>query len=95
MEMVTIYMTGMIFLMGMFAWRVPREDCRIVFILGLIWPLTIVLTVFMIFLDAVNWKLEVAKGTKMFGFRKSANPKVRGYAVTIIGDEFQMFKVTK
>ena len=95
MELIAVYMTGMIFLMGMFAWRVPNENCRIVFILGLIWPLSIVLTLFMIFLEAVNWKLEVAKGTKMFGFRKSANPKVRGYAVTLFGDEFQLFKAVK
>lgn len=95
MELITIYMTGMIFLMGAFALRVPHEDCRIVFLLGLLWPLTIVLTVFMIFLTIVDWKLEVAESTKMFGYRTSTNPKVRGYAVTIFKNEFQLFKVVK
>lgn len=92
---ITIYMTGMIFLMGMFAWRVPHEDCRIVFLIGLGWPLSIVFTAFMIVLTIMNWELEVVKGTKMFGVRTSTNPKVRGYAVTIFKNEIQLFKVIK
>jgi hypothetical protein len=95
MELIVIYMTGMILLMGMFAWRVPHEDCRIVFLLALIWPLSIVLILFMIFLELVGWKLEVVNSTKMFGFRKPTNPKARGYAVTIFGTEIQLFKVIK
>lgn len=95
MELIIIYMTGMILLMGMFAWRVPHEDCRIVFLLGLGWPLSILAVVGMIILTAVNWNVEVAKGQKMFGFRKPTNPKARGYAVTIFGTEIQLFKVIK
>ena len=95
MEFIIIYMSGMILLMGAFALRVPNENCSTMFMLGLIWPLSIVLTVFMVILMFTDWKLEVVKGTKMFGARKSTNPKVCGFAVTIFGEEVQLFKVSK
>lgn len=95
MEWIISYMAGMILVAGMFAWRVPNENCRIVFLLSLIWPLSFVLTAFMIVLTIINWKLEVVDSTKLFGFRKSTNPAVRGYAVTIFGNEIQLFKVIK
>jgi hypothetical protein len=95
MELIVIYMTGMILLMGAWACRVPHEDCRIVFLLGLGWPLTVILTVFQVFITVVGWDWNVAKGTTPFGFRKPTNPKARGFAVTIFGAEIQLFKVAK
>jgi hypothetical protein len=92
MDLLTMYMIGMIVLMGMFALRSPHENCSTVFVLGLIWPLSIVLIVFMVILAFTSWNFEVVKGTKMFGARKSTNPEVRGYAITIFGEELQLFK---
>jgi hypothetical protein len=95
MDLLTMYVIGMIVLMGMFALRSPHENCSTVFVLGLIWPLSIVLIVFMVILTFTSWNFEVVKGTKMFGFRKPTNSKARGFAVTVFGEEVQLFKVVK
>lgn len=92
MESLVIYMTGIIFVFGMFAWRVPHENLRTVFALGLIWPLSILFTLVIIMLDTVRWKVDVVNSEKRFGFRRPTNPKARGFAVTIFGEEVQFYK---
>lgn len=95
MDFLTAYLAGMVVLMGMFALRQPREDVRIVFLLALAWPLSIVAIVVMAVTMHLGWEIDFANGTKMFGFRKSPNPKVRGYALTVFGIEFQLFTTRK
>ena len=86
------YATGAIFFVGMFAVRVPREDVRIVFALALMWPLSILAILGMVVLNATGWNFEVARGTKMFGFRRPSNPTARGFAITVFTLELQFFK---
>ena len=92
MEMITAYLAGIIVLIGMFAVRVPHENARTVFVLGLIWPVSILSILFLLILNATGWNFEVAPVTKMFGFRRPTNPKARGFAVTLFTVELQFFK---
>jgi hypothetical protein len=88
-----IWATGAILLVGTFAARVPQEDVGIVFFLAVVWPLSVPAILFMCALTFVGWEMDLAKGTKMFGARKSTNPAVKGFAFTVFKQEFQFFKV--
>lgn len=95
MEMITAYLAGIVVFIGMFAVRVPHEDVRIAFILGMIWPVSVVAVVGMMLLGAINWNMDMAKGTKLFSFRKATNPQVRGFAFTVLFQEFQFYSKRK
>ena len=95
MEMITAYLAGVVALIGLWAWRVPHENIRTVFVLALIWPGSILAILAVLVLNATNWDVDVAKGTKMFGFRKPTNPNARGFAVTVFGTEFQFYTKRK
>ena len=95
MEMFTAYLVGVIFFVGMFAVRVPREDVRVVFTLAVVWPLSILAILGMMILNATGWDMEVASSEKMFGFRRPTNPKIKGFAVTALTVELQFFKASK
>jgi len=88
-----IYATGVILLVGAFAARVPHEDVKVVFLLGILWPVSILAILFMAGMTLVGWEMDLAKGAKMFGVRKSTNPAVKGFAFTVLRQEFQFFKV--
>ena len=95
MEMIVSYLAGVVVLAGVWAMRVPHEDIRIVFVLCLFWPVSITLIALMFLLSAVGWEIDTAEGTKMFGFRKPTNTKVRGFAVTVFGTEIQFYSTKK
>jgi hypothetical protein len=88
-----IYATGAILLVGAFAARIPHEDVAVVFLLAVFWPLSILGILFMMLLTATGWNMDLAKGAKLFGVRKSTNPAVKGFAFTVLKQEFQFFKV--
>jgi len=90
-----IYMTVAILVVGLWATRVPHEDVGIVFILALVWPFTITAIVGILLLSATGWDMTMAKGTKVIGARKPTNPQIKGFAFTILFQEFQFFKVAK
>ena len=98
MELITayaIYMTGAILLVGMFALRAPYENLRTVFALALMWPLSIAAILGMVILTTTGWNLDVARGSKMFGFRRPNNPNAQGFAVTVFYGEVQVWKTRK
>ena len=95
MEMIVAYLVGIVVLAGLWAMRVPHEDVRVVFVLCLFWPVSIVLIALMFLLSAVGWEIDTAENTKMFGFRKPTNIKVRGFAVTLLGTEIQFYSTKK
>lgn len=90
-----IYMTVAMLVVGLWATRVPHEDVKIVFILAVAWPLTIVGIAGMLFLYAINWDFDIVKGTTQFGFRKPTNPNAKGWAVTVFGKEIQLYSVRR
>jgi len=94
MELITayaIYMTVVILMVGAWAVRVPHEEVRMVFILALVWPFTVVAIAGMVLLGTINWNMDMAKGKTMFGARKASNPQVRGFAFTVLYQEFQFY----
>ena len=95
MELIVAYLVGVVVLAGVWAMRVPHEDVRVVFVLCLFWPVSLVLIAGMFLLSAVSWDIDVAEGTKRFGYRKPTNPNVKGFAVTAFGTEFQFYSMKK
>ena len=95
MELIVAYLVGIVVLAGLFAVRAPNEELRVVLVISLFWPVSIVLIALMFLLDAVGWDIDTAENTKMFGFRKPTNTKVRGFAITLFGTEIQFYSVKK
>lgn len=95
MDLITAYLIGIVVLIGLFALRTPHEDLRTVFALGIAWPLSVIGIVLMILLYSLRWDLDVAKGTKTFGFRRPTNPQARGWALTLFGTEIQVYTVKR
>jgi hypothetical protein len=90
--MFTGYLIGTVALIGLWAIRAPDENIRIVFVLGLMWPVTILLILVSIIMNLAGWRWNVAAG-KMFGFRRPTNPNARGFAVSLFKNEFQFYKI--
>ncbi len=96
MDYITAYLAGMVLFNGMFAVRAPREDCRIVFILALVWPLSILAILFMFVITATGWNFDVdTNAGKMYNFRRPTNPNAKGFGLCLLGVEFQFYKTSK
>ena len=96
MELITAYLAGVIVLVGLFAIRAPHEDLRTVFVLALVWPLSILAILFMILIQATGWDFNVdTNAGKMFNYRKPTNPEVKGFGLCLLGVEFQLYKKVK
>ena len=93
--MVVAYLVGIVVLAGLFAIRAPHEELRVVFVLCLFWPVSIVLIALMFLLSALSWEIDTAPSPKRFGFRRPTNTKVRGFAVTVFGTEIQFYSMKK
>ena len=93
--MTELYVSGALAFIGMFAIRSPHENLRTVFALAIMWPLSILLILAFVLMALTDWNLDVAKGHKMFGFRRPTNPGVKGFAITIFGEEVQVYKTLK
>ena len=96
MEYVTAYLAGIVVVNGLWALRVPHEDVRMVFILALFWPVTILAVLFMVVVTATGWEFDVdTNAGKMYNFRRPTNPNARGFALCLLGVEFQLYKLVK
>ena len=94
-EAALVYLAGVVVLAGAFAIRTPDQDLRMVFLLSMFWPASLVFIVFISALWAIKWDFDVGAGTTWFGFRKPGNPEVRGFAVTLFKSELQFWKKRK
>jgi hypothetical protein len=96
MEFITAYLAGIVVVNGLWALRVPHENVRIVFILALFWPLSILAILFMIVVTATGWDFDVdTNAGKMYNFRRPTNPNAKGFGLCLLGVEFQLYKVRK
>ncbi len=95
MDYTTSYLIGTVTLIGLFALRCPHENLRTVFFLGAVWPLSVLAILAMIVIQGIGWDFDVARNRKVFGFRKPTNPRAKGYALTLLGFEFQLYKMVK
>jgi len=93
MELITAYLAGIVVVNGLWALRVPHEDVRMVFLLALFWPVTILAVVCMMIVLATGWDFDVdTSAGLMYNFRKPTNPKAKGFALCLLGVEFQLYK---
>ena len=91
-----IYMTVAILVVGLWATRVPHEDIKVVFILAIVWPITVVAILGFILLQATGYEFDVdTSAGKMYNFRKPTNPKAKGFALCLLGVEIQVYKLVK
>ncbi len=96
MEYVTAYLAGIVVVNGLWAMRVPHEEVRMVFLLALFWPVTILAVLFMVAITATGWTFDVdTTAGKMYNFRRPTNPNARGWALCLLGVEFQLYKLVK
>ena len=96
MEYITAYLAGIVVVNGLWAMRVPHENVRIVFVLALVWPLTILAVLFMVAVTATGYDFDVdTNAGLMYNFRKPTNPNARGFALCLLGVEFQLYKLVK
>lgn len=91
-----IYMTVAILIVGLWAVRVPHEDIKVVFILAIVWPFTVVAILGFVLLQATGWTFDVdTRAGKMFNFRRPTNPNARGFGLCLLGVELQVYKLAK
>jgi hypothetical protein len=96
MDFITAYLAGIVVVNGLWALRVPHENVRIVFVLALFWPLSILAILFMILVTATGWDFDVdTNAGKMYNFRRPTNPNAKGFGLCLLGVEFQLYKVRK
>ena len=96
MDYTTAYLAGMALVNGAFALRCPHEDLRTVFLLALVWPITIVAILGFVLIHATGWDFDVdARAGKLYNFRRPTNPNARGFALCLLGVEFQVYKLVK
>ena len=93
MDYFTIYLTVVLALVVLFAIRTPDTDAKFLFRAVLVWPFSVTVILFVLFWDALGWTIDVFPNKeKRFGFRWPSTNKVRGFAVTVFGNEYQVYK---
>ena len=95
MEYIFSYLAVVFIIQAIGAFRTPYENTQTVFFASMCWPLMIVLIAGSFALDAIRWDFDVARSSKMFGYRKPTNLEVRGFAVTAFTVEFQFYSTKK
>ena len=93
MEYAIGYVAVIFVLQAMAAFRTPTQDCQVVIIGSIFWPFFLALVAGSFLLDAIGWDFDVVRRDNMFGFRKSPNPNIRGWAITVLKLEFQLYAV--
>ena len=92
----TVYLAGALTIVGLWAARVPHENVRIVFMLAVMWPFTMLAVLFMLAVTMTGWTFDVDTAAgKMYHFRRPTNPNARGFALCLLGVEFQLYKLVK
>lgn len=95
MTYVTIYLLCAIALMIAFAVRTSDIDVSHALFWGILWPIALVLIVVFLAIDKSGWEMDIkVNNTKRFGFRRPIGGGA-GFAVTIFGLEFQVWKLRK
>ncbi len=91
---VEAYAVGFVGLMALFAVRNPDTEVRASFLISAFWPIALPVIACLLLLGYFKWDLKLVKGRKLFGnWRRPGNPKLKGFAVTLFGQEFQFTKL--
>ena len=89
------YVATIFVLQAFIAIRSPHTDSRTLLVATLFWPFIMLLVIASFALDAIGWDFDIQRNSKIIYFRKPTNPKARGYALTLLGFEFQLYKMKK
>lgn len=95
MDYSTIYFVGFIATVAAFAVRARDVESRTLFWIALTWPVSMMFALFIYVLSLVGADMDVRDSDRMFHFRKSPNPAVKGFAVTVFHSEVQFWKRRK
>lgn len=95
MDYSTIYFVGFIATVGAFAIRARDVESRTLFLIAISWPLSMMFALFIYLLSLVGADMDVQDSDKMFGYRRSTNPAVKGFAITVFHSELQFWKARK
>ena len=95
MDYTTIYFVGFIVTVGAFAIRARDVESRTLFLIAITWPLSMMFALFIYLLSLVGADMDVQDSDRMFGYRRSTNPQVKGFAVTVFHSEIQFWKARK
>ena len=90
MEYAIGYVAIIFVLQALAAIRTPHQDCQVVIVASLLWPLMVVLIASSFLLDAIGWDFDLVKG-KWIGFRKPVD-NWPGFAISVLKMEFQFWK---
>ena len=87
-----VYMTVAVLVVGLWSLRVPHENVKIVFILSMLWPLSITAILGTLLLNITGWDFDVdTNAGKMFNLRRPTNPEIKGFGLCLLGIEFQVY----
>ncbi len=89
------YVATIFVLQAFIAVRNPHVDVKTFFVSTVFWPFIMLLVAGSFALDAVGWGFDVVRNDKILYFRKPTNPLAKGFAVTLLTFEFQLFKIRK
>ncbi len=95
MDYITIYFVGFILTVAAFAIRAGEVEARPLFVLSLVWPLSLISIVFILICDFFGLNIEVSGSNARFGYRRATGPSVRGFAVTLFRIEVRVYSFTK
>jgi hypothetical protein len=91
-NLIGIYLVGIWVLCVLFAFLGNDPDSKFMFRVVLTWPFSITVFLIVLAVDAMGWEVQMWPGAKRFGVRLPKNPEVYGFAMTLFGKEFQIWK---
>lgn len=93
--MITAYLAGTVATVILFAVRTPDTEVRAVALLACAWPVSLIVIALTMLLAAFGYDFDVKLVKKLFGFRRPTNPNVRGFALTVLCADIQIWKALK
>lgn len=95
MNLFHIYAIGVAAMLITTCIRAPEVEVRPAVVISALWVVFAPYLMLGFVLDAFGWILDADVGKQMFGFRKPTNPEAKGFAVTVLFVEIQLYKIIK
>lgn len=92
--MITAYLAGTVATMILCAIRTPQSDLRVVTQICLFWPISLFAILVVMSLGWFGYDIDVVFTKKLFGVRRPTNPGAKGFALTVLCVEIQIWKST-
>jgi hypothetical protein len=86
------YIAIVFVLQALLVYKGSTDDTKALFTISWFWIISIPFISLVILFDKLGWRLDIESNNKIFGFRKPTNKKVKGFALTLFWNEFQIYK---